>query len=75
LARATPAAYISGEIENFSLENFSDNFFVLRYWQHGHFIDVPVDDQLPTKNGKLLFARSSNPKEFWVALAEKAYAK
>ena len=35
-----------------------------------------MDDYLPiNKDGRPLFAKSSDPNEFWSALMEKAYAK
>merc|ERR1719458_1588043 len=61
-----------------SNQGFGSNYcgiFRFRFFRFGEWVEVCIDDRLPTRNGQLIYIKAKDKNEFWSPLLEKAYAK
>ena len=61
--------------QSFDKDNGYTGKFKFNFYQYGKWVEVTIDDRLPTYCGDLVYTSSNAKNEFWSALIEKAYAK
>jgi hypothetical protein len=71
-----PHLYAKVIPENIALNgNNYKGYFKASFWQYGEWINIYIDDKLPTKRGDLIYGSCKTNNNFWVPLLEKCYAK
>ena len=48
-----------------------ENLFRFRFFRFGEWVEVCVDDRLPTRGGQLIYLKAKDKNEFWSPLLEK----